>query len=399
MFTKFLQIILAGLALTAASSALSSVWAQSVTVVEYYNKSLDAYFITGRVAEQQALDAAADFKRTGMTFSAVAATAAPAGATRVCRFYISSITPFISTHFYGLEGVDCESIRALNLPGFTWEDYDFAVEQPIGGVCTANKVAIYRSFRPIAGGKTANHRYSTSYESYVASANEAYEGEGLAFCATIATDVKPLASADCGTFYYPGVRVTYQSLNNEGKAESWVRVMGAAKVTFNGSQAQPIVDQYATGATKTVMLAETAETWSDLGNSSQDNMGLVQIYYSRPTLFQRKMVPDQKIDIDRYAIYNPFQNFGSPQQTGNITLVGTEAITVPAGTYKACKFTSQINTNYAAISRTDVTLTTTWVVPNVGMVKMQIEESTSSAFGGSPPTTMTEVNAVAVQDM
>ena len=59
MFTKFLQIILAGLALTAASSALSSVWAQSVTVVEYYNKSLDAYFITGRVAEQQALDATA----------------------------------------------------------------------------------------------------------------------------------------------------------------------------------------------------------------------------------------------------------------------------------------------------------------------------------------------------
>ena len=38
--------------------------AQSVTVVEYYNSAVDAYFITGRTAEQNVLDGVADFKRT-----------------------------------------------------------------------------------------------------------------------------------------------------------------------------------------------------------------------------------------------------------------------------------------------------------------------------------------------
>ena len=399
MFTKFPQIILAALTLTVASSVATNAWAQAVTVVEYYNKTLDAYFITGRAAEQQQLDTITDFQRTGMTFQAVVASVAPVGSTRVCRFYVSSDLPFTSTHFYGREGVDCESIRAQHLPAFTWEDYDFALEQPIGGVCSANKVAIYRSFRPTADGKTANHRYSTSYESYIATADEAYEGENLALCATSATDIKPLALAECGTFYYPGVRVSYQSLNNEGQTESWVRFMGGAKVTFNGAAAQPIVDQYASGATRTLMINETPDTWTDLGSIIQDSTGVIQTYYSPPARFPRKMVFDQKIDVDRYAIYNPIQNFGSPQQTGQVTLVGTEAITVSAGAYKACKFSGQITTNYAAIGRTDVTITTAWVVPNLGVVKMTIEESTSSAFGGSPPVTTTEIAAVAVQEI
>ena len=66
MFSKFLRMIFAVLALTVASGSLTPAWAQPVTVVEYYNKPLDAYFITGRAAEQQQLDALGDFQRTGM---------------------------------------------------------------------------------------------------------------------------------------------------------------------------------------------------------------------------------------------------------------------------------------------------------------------------------------------
>ena len=65
------------LALTAALCALQSqAQAQSstVTVVEFYAKTLDAYFITGRANEQAALDASNAFERTGMTFNAVAAS-------------------------------------------------------------------------------------------------------------------------------------------------------------------------------------------------------------------------------------------------------------------------------------------------------------------------------------
>ena len=58
--------------------------AQSVTVVEYYSRPLDAYFMTGRSAEQALLDASpADFSRTGMEFTATAATAASVSQVRI----------------------------------------------------------------------------------------------------------------------------------------------------------------------------------------------------------------------------------------------------------------------------------------------------------------------------
>ena len=66
------KLMLPMLALTATLCALQSqAQAQSntVTVVEYYAKTLDAYFITGRAAEQAVLDSVGAFERTGMTFS------------------------------------------------------------------------------------------------------------------------------------------------------------------------------------------------------------------------------------------------------------------------------------------------------------------------------------------
>jgi hypothetical protein len=52
----------------------ATVSAQPVTAVEYYNKLVDAYFLTARANEQATLDGVADFQRTGMTIQAVAAT-------------------------------------------------------------------------------------------------------------------------------------------------------------------------------------------------------------------------------------------------------------------------------------------------------------------------------------
>ena len=74
--------------LVALSTLLASAAAQTVTVVEYRNRALDAYFITGRSNEQTALDGVADFQRTGMTFQATAVASAPTSLTKICRFYI-----------------------------------------------------------------------------------------------------------------------------------------------------------------------------------------------------------------------------------------------------------------------------------------------------------------------
>ncbi len=169
--------------------------AQPVTVVEYYNKTLDAHFITGRASEQSALDGVADFQRTGMTFQATAVATAAASLTKICRFYISVATPYVSSHFYGRQGIDCESIRAQNLAGFSWEDYDFATQQPAAGVCPVGTVTIFRGFRAAANGKTSNHRYSASQATYDAAVASGYIGEGAAFCVTAATAATPTTVA------------------------------------------------------------------------------------------------------------------------------------------------------------------------------------------------------------
>lgn len=175
----------------AFAGAATSTSAQSVTVVEYYSRALDAYFMTGRSSEQSLLDGLpADFSRTGMQFTATAASAATASQVRVCRFYINIAAPLVSSHFYGREGVDCETLRAQNPPGFSYEDYDFAVTSPdASGVCAAaTPIPVFRSFRAVASGRTSNHRYTTSRASYDGMTAAGWVPEQVAFCVTAAKD-------------------------------------------------------------------------------------------------------------------------------------------------------------------------------------------------------------------
>ena len=182
----------------AAAVLAPDVAAQSLTIVEYYNRPLDAYFMTGRSAEQAALDALpAEFSRTGMEFTATAADSASASQVRVCRFYISLSTPFTSAHFYGREGIDCESIRTQNLSGFSYEDLDFAVTSPnVSAACPASApTPIFRSFRVSTNGRTSNHRYTVSRASYDAQTAAGWSPEGAAFCVTAVKDAVQLTGS------------------------------------------------------------------------------------------------------------------------------------------------------------------------------------------------------------
>ena len=178
----------------------AQVHAQSsaVSVVEYYAKTLDAYFITGRAAEQAVLDSVGAFERTGMTFSAVAASAATTNQTRVCRFYVSQASPYVSSHFYGSQTSqsqtgDCEWLRANAPKTFTFEGYDFATEPSgAGNACASGTSPVFRGFRALAtpaDGKTSNHRYTTSLLRYDQAATKGYVGEGPQLCATATIDV------------------------------------------------------------------------------------------------------------------------------------------------------------------------------------------------------------------
>lgn len=396
MLKKILRTILAVVAVTAASSALTSAWGQSVTVIEYYNKPLDAYFITGRATEQQQVDAISDFQRTGMTFQAIAASAATSATTRICRFYVNTTSPFTSSHYYGREGTDCEFLRSQNLAGFSYEDFDFALVQPSSGVCPANTTTIYRSFRAAASGKTANHRYTASAASYAAAANAGYAGEQAAFCATAATDIIPAVQADCGTFYYPGVRVSYQSLTDKGVPSSWIRLKTDVKSMFNGVDATNVLDRYPSGVVAKILIADGIDSWSDLGTTTQDGAaGNIDTFFNPPTVFPRRMALGQQIDINRTNAYDPAQPNGSATVRGFVKFVDRESVTVDSGTYTACKFASETTTVFPSVNRTTVARSTTWVAPLVGIVKSSTQEIIT--IGSSTTAVTTEVQSVAVQ--
>lgn len=128
-----------------------------VNVVEYYNASLDHYFITWVAAEQANLDAGntpTRWTRTGYSFKAY--TAAQSGTSPVCRFYIP---PNLGdSHFFGRGTQECVSTGLKN-PTFVQESSDFMqMFLPNAGTCPAATTPVYRVFsnRP-----DANHRYMT----------------------------------------------------------------------------------------------------------------------------------------------------------------------------------------------------------------------------------------------
>ncbi len=388
-----------GLLIFTLALASGSAFAQSVTVVEFYNRTLDAYFITGRLPEQQSLDALSDFRRTGMSFEAVAAAASTPATKRICRFYISLTTPPTSTHFYGREGTDCESIQAQNPSGFTYEGFDFAVAEPTGGVCPTGTTTVYRGFRAATAGKTPNHRYTTSPETYNAAQSAGYLAEKAVFCAARATDIVPTVESaqKCGTFYYPGLRVTYQSLNSSGTPGSFQRFVNNANSTFNGrTDATAVVERYASDPSQFTMIVDGAATWTVLGASGTDADGFGEIYYSNPTVYPRDYAAGQTVAINRVVTYSRANNLGTVTQTGKVTFVGKEAVTVPLGTYSsACKFVTQLVTAYGGTGQTVTTVTTSWVADALGVVRTISDTATESA--SSPTvhvTTTTEATFV-----
>jgi hypothetical protein len=131
--------------------------AATVDVVEYYNPTLDHYFLTWIAAEMANLDAGTTspkWTRTGRTFKAYA-TVQPQ-TSDVCRFYIPPALG--NSHFFGRSAAECAASQK-STPGLVLEDPDYMhVVLPTAGACPATTQPVYRLFnnRP-----DANHRYTT----------------------------------------------------------------------------------------------------------------------------------------------------------------------------------------------------------------------------------------------
>ena len=137
-------------------NTLASVPTAGVTAVEFYNASLDHYFVTHVAGEIALLDAGTTTRgwvRTGQSFNVW--TSAQPGSSPVCRYYIPPGKG--DSHFYGRGAAECDATGAAN-PTFVNEDPQFFhVMLPVAGVCPAGTRNVYRAF---SNRLDANHRYS-----------------------------------------------------------------------------------------------------------------------------------------------------------------------------------------------------------------------------------------------
>jgi hypothetical protein len=137
-------------------NTLASAPMAGVTAVEFYNASLDHYFVTHVAGEIALLDAGTTTRgwvRTGQSFKVW--TSAQAGSSPVCRYYIPPSKG--DSHFYGRGAAECDATGAAN-PTFVNEDPQFFhVMLPVAGVCPAGTRDVYRTF---SSRLDANHRYS-----------------------------------------------------------------------------------------------------------------------------------------------------------------------------------------------------------------------------------------------
>ena len=181
-------------AIAATIAATLAVPAFAYTVVEYYNATLDHYFMTPLPVEIDALDSGriADWARTGLVFDAFPSVAAAGGVAvnPVCRFYIPP--QHGDSHFFSASPAECQAVLAKtgtdpNFSGYAYETpAAFYVTLPDTGTgnCPSGTAPVYRLWNHRAD---SNHRYTADLATRNAMiargyVSEGYGATGVAMC-------------------------------------------------------------------------------------------------------------------------------------------------------------------------------------------------------------------------
>jgi hypothetical protein len=164
-----------------------------VRIVEYYNPTLDHYFLTAHEHEVAFVDqgnAGADWKRTGHVFGAWNIETFIEGAETVCRYY-GDLKGGPNSHFYSAEKFECDALQALDnatplgKPAWRFERDAFRIAIPANGKCAPNLTPIYRLYNDgSAKGFDSNHRYVSSLALYAEMQAKGWVAEGLHMCSS-----------------------------------------------------------------------------------------------------------------------------------------------------------------------------------------------------------------------
>ena len=174
---------LARTALAGLAYAAAALEAQPVTVIEYYNPTLDHYFMSSLQPDIDALDSGRFFgwSRTGLTFQAFGDAVSGGPETNpVCRFYIP---PPSDSHFFSASPAECAAVLAKipvdpNYASFEYETpnaFYIALPDPLTGACPAQTIPVYRFWNQRAD---SNHRYTADLATKAQMLAKGYVPEG-----------------------------------------------------------------------------------------------------------------------------------------------------------------------------------------------------------------------------
>ncbi len=170
-----------------ASFDTLAVPAALASVVEFYNTSLDNYFITANASEAAAIDsggAGPGWIRTGNSFKS-------GGSASVCRFY-GSQSPGPNSHFYTVDPGECESLKQIQAstpatqPRWNFETLDFVSTPSVNGACLGGTAPVYRAYNNgNARGVDSNHRITSSLAAIQQVVARGWSNEGVVMCAPL----------------------------------------------------------------------------------------------------------------------------------------------------------------------------------------------------------------------
>lgn len=161
--------------------------AGEIRVVEFYNTTLNHYFITAENSEAAGIDsgsAGAGWVRTGVSFRAYD-TPEP-GTNPVCRFYGNPALDSSghrlgpNSHFYTVNPEECAAVK--NDSGWVYESIVFYAIPPTNQQCPSNYSSVKRLYNSRYAQNDSNHRYTISDRDFNAMATGGWSAEGVVLC-------------------------------------------------------------------------------------------------------------------------------------------------------------------------------------------------------------------------
>ena len=148
-------------------------------VVEFYNASLDHYFISAEPAEIAMLDQGVvvpGWQRTGLEFKSW--LPGSASGVAACRFF-GTPGRGPNSHFFTIDANECAIVRAN--PDWTFEGLALQAARIDPSICPSDRTVIWRLYNNGMRGQ-ANHRYLTSHNEIGDLVGRGWLLEGPVFC-------------------------------------------------------------------------------------------------------------------------------------------------------------------------------------------------------------------------